>query len=491
VIPELLFLALEFYREPRRHEALRDPRAPLPPGIAELLAAPANCLADDEIAATAAKLSATEDDCRACVPFFIKQVMLEVGGDYYRTLGLGKGAEQAQVKEHYFYLMRMFHPDKDVNNEGWDDLYAPRINEAYNTLRNPGKRAAYDATLAPDDSFGPGVLTQAEQPAFTPPPAAPASRPAPAVPGMLRSPWFYGFLVLASVLLLLGFLKTSNETSQLTVTAKPAAVEQQREVGGYTSLGEVRADFEQPANAPQPEAPSPAEPEAYYEDITAEDERIEAMVEARVNRATRAVLGRPRAKSRPVQKPVAVAAQPVSVAHAPVERAPQPAKEVVSELPPAEPEPAPQQVAVEADAPERLEPAPEPEPEPESEPVAAVIDNAQLEQLLMRFAEHYLAGDSAAFAALFAADARTTDANGRGEIQRLYADFFADNIVDRVRFEQVAWDGQADAERRGTAAVLIATRPRDGNDAAAVQVTIRFEVTRNAAGNVQISRMSY
>ena len=154
MIPELVIVALEFYREPRRFPYLTDPRYPLPAGVTELLTAPANELSDEHIEKTAATLNATVNECREMVPFFIKQVLLDSGGDYYRILGLPRNAETSQIKKHYQYLIRLFHPDKDISDDNWDDLYAPRINEAYDTLRNSGKRSEYDARLSAEDNVG-------------------------------------------------------------------------------------------------------------------------------------------------------------------------------------------------------------------------------------------------------------------------------------------------------------------------------------------------
>ena len=151
MIPELLVAALAFYREPARFPQLRDVAAPLPAGLTDLLAATTSLLSDEQITATAAALNATEGECRDSVSFFLKQVMLDAAGDYYRILGVTPDASAELIKRHYQYLIRIFHPDKGVASDSWDDVYAPRINEAYNTLRNGAKRNAYDAALVTAD----------------------------------------------------------------------------------------------------------------------------------------------------------------------------------------------------------------------------------------------------------------------------------------------------------------------------------------------------
>lgn len=136
-----------------RHARLRDRRVPLPPGVTELLSAHAGALSDARIEDTAARLGSSPEECRDAVTFFIRQAMLEAGGDHYRTLGVPRNADARLIRQHYHYLIRLFHPDRDTRSEGWENLYAPLINEAWNQLRVPQKRAEYDATLDAPDAF--------------------------------------------------------------------------------------------------------------------------------------------------------------------------------------------------------------------------------------------------------------------------------------------------------------------------------------------------
>ena len=62
--------------------------------------------------------------------------------DYYETLGLKRTATQDEIKSTYRKLARKFHPD--VNHEkGAEDKFKA-LGEAYEVLKNPEKRAAYD-----------------------------------------------------------------------------------------------------------------------------------------------------------------------------------------------------------------------------------------------------------------------------------------------------------------------------------------------------------
>jgi hypothetical protein len=62
--------------------------------------------------------------------------------DYYKILGLPYGASASNVKLRYRELSKTHHPDR-----GGSQLRMARINEAYQTLSNPTKRARYDAAL--------------------------------------------------------------------------------------------------------------------------------------------------------------------------------------------------------------------------------------------------------------------------------------------------------------------------------------------------------
>ena len=67
--------------------------------------------------------------------------------DYYDILELPPDASQDQIKEQYKLLVLAWHPDKFRNPHqklNADDR-TKEINEAYATLRDPEKRAEYDA----------------------------------------------------------------------------------------------------------------------------------------------------------------------------------------------------------------------------------------------------------------------------------------------------------------------------------------------------------
>ena len=62
--------------------------------------------------------------------------------DYYETLGVTRAASQDDIKRAYRRLARKYHPD--VSKEADAESRFKEVGEAYEVLRDPEKRAAYD-----------------------------------------------------------------------------------------------------------------------------------------------------------------------------------------------------------------------------------------------------------------------------------------------------------------------------------------------------------
>ena len=77
-------------------------------------------------------------------------------GTYYQLLEVTSESSESEVKKSYYNLARKFHPDNHMGNR---DLIAPlkdlmvMVSEAYRTLGNEEKRAAYDKRLAAMGGF--------------------------------------------------------------------------------------------------------------------------------------------------------------------------------------------------------------------------------------------------------------------------------------------------------------------------------------------------
>lgn len=225
----LLQQALDAYRHPLRHRRRGGGARHAPPedigDLLDLALAPPQALAE-----CAARLHTDREELSEAVRFFLRQALLAEGGDAYRMLGLDPAATPGQIKARYRKLMRLFHPDRNTDQQ-WTDVYAPRINRAYAELRR----------LAPPLPGLEGGLKA------TPPHGACGLKPAPA----LMRP---GSLLLA---------------------ASCAAV--------ATGLGFIAWNFstwaEPPAQAPIPAAPSPpASPGGAPEDERRPPEDPEAQI---------------------------------------------------------------------------------------------------------------------------------------------------------------------------------------------------------------------
>src|SRR5205085_633333 len=62
--------------------------------------------------------------------------------DYYETLGISRGASEEDLNKAYRRLAKQYHPD--ANKEQGAEARFIEINEAYETLSDPQKRAIYD-----------------------------------------------------------------------------------------------------------------------------------------------------------------------------------------------------------------------------------------------------------------------------------------------------------------------------------------------------------
>ena len=69
--------------------------------------------------------------------------------DYYKTLGIEKGASQDEIKKAFRKLAHQYHPDK----AGGNAEKFKEVNEAYSVLSDDNKRKQYDTF----GSAGPGM----------------------------------------------------------------------------------------------------------------------------------------------------------------------------------------------------------------------------------------------------------------------------------------------------------------------------------------------
>ena len=95
-------------------------------------------------------------------PFVRVLLTVRAGVDPYATLGVSRDADQSRIHAAYREGVRRTHPDAGGSSAAFED-----VQEAYELLRDPGRRAAWDRA-----SPAPRVRSSAPRPAPADPRAA-------------------------------------------------------------------------------------------------------------------------------------------------------------------------------------------------------------------------------------------------------------------------------------------------------------------------------
>ena len=67
---------------------------------------------------------------------------------FYDVLGIKQGATQTEIKGAYHKLVKKWHPDKSKDEPIFSNRMFILIKEAYDTLKDPKKRKAYDESIS-------------------------------------------------------------------------------------------------------------------------------------------------------------------------------------------------------------------------------------------------------------------------------------------------------------------------------------------------------
>ncbi len=124
-------------------------------------------------------------------------------------MGVAEGASRQEIRRAYLHFIRRTHPDRNPRPDA--AARTARLNEAYEVLSDPGKRAALDARLKAQRALGP------------PPVPAHSAAPTRQAPATFGNPWAHaGVAASLAVCLLLGWIVYAAATPPAG-TAEPDA----------------------------------------------------------------------------------------------------------------------------------------------------------------------------------------------------------------------------------------------------------------------------
>lgn len=141
---QALRLAFDLMQLPSQVRFVRA--APLPDDVPVLLGIAAG---DAETIRQATRLSGrSRDDVTEAAGFFIEQILLFPDADSYRVLGATSRTSNGELRRHMALLLRWLHPDLDPQGERI--VFARKVTRAWNDLKTPERRAAYDQSMRND-----------------------------------------------------------------------------------------------------------------------------------------------------------------------------------------------------------------------------------------------------------------------------------------------------------------------------------------------------
>jgi len=147
---EALATALTMARRPQLVRVLRQ--SPLPRGVTLLLEVAAG--ETEALREAVAQTGTPEAQLRKAASFFVEQVLLTRKSDSYRVLGARRESSPAELRRHMALILKWLHPDRKAASEDGQKFdqsaLAALVTTAWETIKNPERRAVYDAGLAPE-----------------------------------------------------------------------------------------------------------------------------------------------------------------------------------------------------------------------------------------------------------------------------------------------------------------------------------------------------
>lgn len=497
-VGEAVALALACYRAP---VGLADAsRRPLPEDMLVLLRIAAG---DQETTARCAEASGVDaGEVHEAAVFFIQQVLFAPGADSFRVLGVAPDAPDVRIKEHYRWLVRWLHPDR--NDDEWTTVYADRVNRAWQDLRLPERRAAYaaplvalaearraEATQMADEHWGVAGTSRVLVPALPHddvdalPPSHPARRLSGRALGLLAAGTM---TVLVALWLARAPESPSNAETMAAAEVPPAVATPPWSEGSVDAgiaideaVGSLLVEpFPQTVAAPDAleSAAEPAPPVA-AEPVSGAAPTREAAAAAVVAAAPADLVASPSPGL------TETAPRPHAAARPPRVRVSPPAREARMTAPSAPAMPSALMagapvLAVAAVAPAAAE-------MPSANPLAAAPDEAAARALLDQFTAAYAEGDLRRLMRLFARDARN-NRGGREAIAYDYQSLFDGSQVRELRLIPTGWMARADGLTllaRYEASVRLADRRRAKRSEGNIRFDLRLEDGQARISEVQ------
>jgi hypothetical protein len=437
---------LAFYREPVRHRTryLHGEQALPDGGVVFRLALgrfPHGWLRDMP--------AAGREEMRAAARAFVRQVCLWERATHYQLLCVSGDARRDAIRENYHLLIALIHPDRQEAASEWPTGCSQRANLAYETLSDPARRHAYDASFANGNEHPVRDLPQAAIPRGRSrlPAAAVAKR----------------FVVLAGVIATLFVVQAwwvSETFPQHAVLERsfrassgwmrgmlPDVPRFIASGGGITvDAGERLEPLKEPRRLA-----------ALASWIPIADVPERARVDARTE------LAATNAQPRPAP------AQPPATAGPALRMAPAPA-------------------AVQPDPPVRLAQAPASTPVPSSapaKPAGAGPSRDEIEQMVASLVSYYDAGDAERLVGLIDSDALGFWRGYR--VRGAYADFFGATRERRLRMERLTWQVNGTvAEARGEA--MVVAEFQDGRARLERRVPVELDIVQRD-GKARLTRL--